>query len=54
MAGLELYEHREDKEYSLTDCISMFAMREHKITRALTNDHHFAQEGFEVLILRES
>jgi predicted nucleic acid-binding protein len=44
------YEGREDKEYSLTDCISMNVMDSHRLTEALTNDHHFEQEGFTVLI----
>jgi predicted nucleic acid-binding protein len=51
-AGLALYERRPDKSYSLTDCISMQTMRARGITEALTYDHHFAQEGF-VLLLRE-
>ena len=50
LAGLELYEARLDKGYSLTDCISMNAMRERGINEILTNDHHFAQEGFVVLL----
>lgn len=50
LRGLATYEQRVDKEYSLTDCISMNAMREKSVTKVLTNDHHFAQEGFEVLI----
>ena len=50
LRGLGRYEHRLDKEYSLTDCISMIAMKEKSVTKVLTNDHHFAQEGFEVLI----
>ena len=49
-AGLRLYRSREDKEYSLTDCISMEAMREHGLHEVLTNDHHFVQEGFSMLI----
>ena len=52
LAGLTLYEQRSDKGYSLTDCISMTAMREHGITEILTNDHHFTQEGFTILIHR--
>lgn len=47
--ALDLYARRPDKEYSLVDCISMVVMRDHGITRVLTNDHHFRQEGFEVL-----
>lgn len=50
--GLTLYERRPDKSYSLTDCISMNVMRADGITDVLTNDRHFAQEGFNVLIER--
>lgn len=49
LAGLELYERRPDKEYSLVDCMSMELMRANDITHALTSDHHFRQEGFTVL-----
>ena len=49
-AGLQLYEARPDKGYSLTDCISMNVMRERGIIEVLTHDKHFAQEGFVVLI----
>ncbi len=50
LAGLELYESRLDKGYSLTDCISMSAMRERHITDVLTHDNHFTQEVFNVLL----
>jgi predicted nucleic acid-binding protein len=49
LTGLELYEARPDKGYSLTDCISMNLMRERGINEALTHDHHFEQEGFNIL-----
>ncbi len=49
LAGLALYKARADKGYSLTDCISMTIIRERNITEVLTNDRHFAQEGFTVL-----
>jgi uncharacterized protein len=49
LAALALYEARPDKEYSLTDCRSMFAMRALGLTEVLTNDHHFTQEGFTIL-----
>jgi predicted nucleic acid-binding protein len=49
-AGLVLYDARHDKGYSLVDCISMTTMRRLGIRRILTNDRHFAQEGFVVLI----
>ncbi len=48
--GLELYESRLDKGYSLTDCISMNVCRELSITEILTHDHHFEQEGFKILL----
>jgi uncharacterized protein len=49
LAGLQLYRARPDKGYSLTDCISMEAMRQEGLTLALTNDRHFEQEGFRAL-----
>ena len=49
LAGLELYKNRSDKEYSLTDCISMQVMRQLGITEVLTRDRHFTQEGFTIL-----
>lgn len=48
-SGFDLYKARPDKGYSLTDCISMIEMRERKIGDVLTNDRHFAQEGFNLL-----
>ena len=48
-AALALYETRLDKEYSLTDCRSMVALRALGISEVLTNDHHFTQEGFTIL-----
>jgi predicted nucleic acid-binding protein len=48
--GLALYAARLDKQYSLTDCISMAAMRREVITEVLTHDAHFAQEGFTILL----
>jgi predicted nucleic acid-binding protein len=49
LAGLTLYNARPDKEYSLTDCISMETMRREGLTEVLTNDKHFEQEGFRAL-----
>jgi uncharacterized protein len=48
--GLALYKARPDKEYSLTDCISMETMRDEGITEILTHDNHFTQEGFTILL----
>jgi predicted nucleic acid-binding protein len=48
-AALAIYEARLDKDYSLTDCRSMLAMKLLGLTEVLTNDHHFGQEGFTVV-----
>jgi len=53
LRGINFYEQRLDKDYSLTDCVSMNAMRSQSVHAVLTNDHHFTQEGFEVLIGRK-
>ena len=37
LAGLRLYERRDDKAYSLVDCISMTTMRRQRISEVLTN-----------------
>jgi predicted nucleic acid-binding protein len=50
LLGLDLYEARPDKQYSLTDCISMATMRQEGITEVLTHDAHFTQEGFHILL----
>ena len=50
LVGLRLYEQRSDKGYSLVDCVSMTTMRRQGITEVLTNDRHFIQEGFRVLL----
>lgn len=45
-ADFELFATRPDKAWSLTDCISFGVMTEHKLSEALTADHHFEQAGF--------
>lgn len=47
--GILLYSQRSDKQYSMTDCVSMVLMRRMNIRKVLTHDRHFAQEGFEVI-----
>ena len=47
--ALAFYASRLDKQYSLTDCVSMQAMRREGLTDVLTNDHHFTQEGLHIL-----
>jgi uncharacterized protein len=49
LEGLALYKARLDKAYSLTDCFSMNVMRYEGLTEVLTSDHHFTQEGFQVV-----
>ena len=48
--GVDLFEQRPDKEWSLTDCLSFVAMRDEGITQALTGDRHFEQAGFTALL----
>ena len=48
--GLNLYEDRPDKEWSLTDCISFVVMQREGLTEALTGDKHFEQAGFVSLL----
>jgi len=50
--AVDLYSKRADKGYSLIDCSSMNAMDAEGIRDVLTNDHHFEQEGYNVLIRR--
>ena len=52
LAGYSLYSARPDKGYSLVDCISMERCRSLGITKILSKDHHFTQEGFTTLITR--
>jgi predicted nucleic acid-binding protein len=48
--GAKLFDSRQDKDWSLTDCTSFELMKEKGITDALTSDHHFEQAGFRVLL----
>jgi predicted nucleic acid-binding protein len=48
--ALGLYQEREDKNWSLTDCASFMIMRENALTEALTHDDHFEQAGFTALL----
>ena len=50
MGGLELYEARSDKNYSMVDCMSMHVMKKRDLRDVLTHDQHFEQEGFNVLL----
>ena len=49
-SGIRMYREREDKDWSLTDCISFVVMEREEIRDALTADHHFEQAGFHALL----
>jgi uncharacterized protein len=51
LEAMELLEHRPDKSWSLCDGVSFVLMSQHRVTDALTTDHHFEQAGF-VRLLR--
>lgn len=48
--GLDLYRARQDKRWSLTDCISFVVMTEKGLTDALSSDHGFEQAGFTAML----
>lgn len=50
-AGVRLYESRNDKEWSLVDCISFAVMDRFGLRDALSADHHFQQAGYHALLL---
>lgn len=49
-SGWKLYEDRPDKEWSLTDCISMVIMDDYDLRDVVTNDKHFNQAGFNAIL----
>lgn len=50
-AAVGLYRSRADKDWSLTDCLSIMVMERRRLTEALTTDHHFEQAGMKALML---
>ena len=50
-AAVELYQSRGDKDWSLTDCLSLVVMERRDLGEALTTDHHFEQAGMKALML---
>jgi len=48
--GLSEYVQHLDKKWSMTDCASFSVMRSRGLFEALTNDHHFEQAGFTILL----
>ena len=47
--GVEFFDKRADKKWSLTDCLSFVVMQEEGIREALTGDRDFEQAGFVAL-----
>ncbi|HEY2414486.1 MAG TPA: PIN domain-containing protein [Pirellulaceae bacterium] len=48
--GIALYRGRQDKSWSLTDCISFVVMKKEQLQEALTGDRDFEQAGFIALL----
>lgn len=49
--GIAIFRSRGDKEWSLTDCISMALMQRIGLNDILTADRHFRQAGFNALLI---
>ena len=48
--AVAFYNSRPDQDGGLVDCASFQLMTAHNIQEALTNDHHFTQAGFTILM----
>ena len=48
--AVDFYNARPDQEWGLVDCASFQLMQANNIQDALTNDHHFTQAGFTILM----
>ncbi len=46
----QLFKKYSDKQFSFTDCTSFVVMQRFKLEKAFTNDHHFEQAGFSILL----
>jgi predicted nucleic acid-binding protein len=49
-AAWQLFRRYSDKQFSFTDCTSFVVMRRLSLTEVFTNDHHFEQGGFSILL----
>lgn len=47
MEGWQYFQQHQDKDYSLTDCISFLVIKRFRIETALAFDQHFVQAGFQ-------
>jgi len=45
-----LYQQRMDKDWGITDCTSFEVMRMFNIKKAFTNDKHFEQAGYSLVV----
>jgi Predicted nucleic acid-binding protein, contains PIN domain len=52
-SGWDLYEKRPDKEWSLTDCVSIVIMQEQGLRDVITNDKHFEQASFNAILRKK-
>mgnify|MGYP001425776723 CR=1 FL=1 len=52
--GLELFRQVADKDWSLTDSISVVVAREQAIDQVFTTDRHFTQAGLQILLGQSS
>ncbi len=48
--AVDLYNARPDQEWGLVDCASFRLMQTNNIREVLTNDHHFTQAGYTILM----
>lgn len=48
--SFRLFRSRPDKEWSLIDCTTMIICQQLRIRDVLSNDHHFEQAGFCLLL----
>ena len=48
--AVDFFNARPDQEWGLVDCASFLLMAEKGIQDVLTNDHHFTQAGFTILM----
>ena len=48
--AVDFYNARPDQEWGLVDCATFILMAEKGVREALTNDHHFTQAGFTILM----
>ena len=48
--GINRFKQMKDKDWSVVDCISMIIAEDSDIIKIFTNDHHFVQAGFIILL----